>query len=135
MSIVNTFCYELEYYPELSAFSSTSLRLEFSLLRIANRKLISGSNTNHDCARVLFNCSHSKTDFGGFPTCTIAYSLFDLAFRRYETNSAPASRKYSAQSVLKAFHVCGLRPFGDAPTPYTWYPARAILSLERPSKA
>src|ERR1700693_6167057 len=45
----------------------------------------------------------------------------------YETSSAPASRKYSVQNVLRAFHVCGLTLAGDAPITYTRYPARGTI--------
>ena len=45
----------------------------------------------------------------------------------YETSSAPASRKYIVQNVLKPFHACGLSPAGDAPITCTRYPARGTI--------
>jgi hypothetical protein len=52
------------------------------------------------------------------------YSPSTLHSAEYEVSSAPASRKYRVQNVLNAFHVCELRPAGDAPITYTLYPAR-----------
>jgi hypothetical protein len=57
----------------------------------------------------------------------LIHSRSTLHSAEYEMSSAPDSRKYRVQNVLRAFHDCGLSPAGDAPTTYTRYPSRGTI--------